>query len=653
MPYQISMRVKFKIWGFLLLFFASAYLMLTSSYRIKPGSFHTVQELRALHNREAPIQAGQYFLGSSNCQGCHGPDPMHIANIDTAGHDVDVYNGWQSTMMAMSARDPMWRAKVSHEILVDSAHALTIQMQCTSCHAPMGHFTAVFKGATQYTLTDLMGDTLGLNGVACGGCHEIGSDSAGLAFSGGVNYDTSKVEYGPFVNPVTGPMQLYVGLTPTYTTHTERSQFCASCHTLITPVYDSLGNATGNNFIEQATYHEWLNSNFNPDRPCQSCHMPQLQEGVIIADGYLNLTPRSPFNQHKFMGGNSMMLKLIQANQASLGTNVPDSLFDKTIAATLNLLQNSTINLTTQVDSVTSDTLFVSVQLVNNAGHKFPSGYPSRRAFIQLAVTNGSDTLFQSGTLPANYEFNGQGQTYQPHYNVISNPAQVQIYEMVMGSADSSITTVLERCAMVLKDNRLPPQGFTTSFYAYDTALIVGNALNDPDFNYSGGSEGSGSDIVHYHIPLNGFTGVANVASAVYYQSLPPHFLNDMFNYQSSYIDSFKSMYQLADKSPVLIAYNQVDSLVITKTLAIEKVEADDWKVYPVPSLDGMIMVQNTGGLPVSRIEVWDSKGQRVNVGTINYSQSNCSFSLPQAAGVYYLKIISGQLTLFKKVVRQ
>ena len=211
-------------WFFMVLV-VEGYILLTSSFREEPSKFHTQRELSALGGPRTPIDTGQYFLGSIQCKGCHGSDPLHHANVDSAGHDVNLYDSWQSTMMAMSAKDPLWRAKVSHEILVDSIHANEIQTQCTACHAPMGHFTAIFHGATTYTFADLLGDTLGLNGVACGGCHEIGSDSLGLAFSGNVNYDTSKVEFGPFTDPVEGPMQLYVGLTPTYTEHTSRSQF--------------------------------------------------------------------------------------------------------------------------------------------------------------------------------------------------------------------------------------------------------------------------------------------------------------------------------------------------------------------------------------------------------------------------------------------
>ena len=117
---------------------------------------------------------------------------------------------------------------MSHEILVDAGHASERQTKCTSCHAPLGHFTAIYHGAGSYTIDELMNDTLGLDGVSCGGCHEIGTENFGTIFSGEVPYDTSKKEFGPFMDPLAGPMQLYEGLTPTFSQHMSESAVCSS-----------------------------------------------------------------------------------------------------------------------------------------------------------------------------------------------------------------------------------------------------------------------------------------------------------------------------------------------------------------------------------------------------------------------------------------
>ncbi len=641
------------IW-LLLAFFIVAGVVLTSSYRPPVVAFHDQAELKAFRNSRAAIDSGEYFLGSVRCQGCHGFDTLHVANIDANGTDINLYDDWQSSMMALSAKDPLWRAKVSHEILVDPGHSEILQTKCTSCHAPMGHFSAMFKGALTYTIADMLNDTLGLNGVACGGCHEIAKDSIGsmgVEYSGNVHYDTSKVEYGPFATPLTGPMELYIGLTPTHSLHMSRSAACAGCHTLLTNTVDLSGNLTGGHFVEQATYHEWLNSSFNSEQPCQGCHMPQVQDPVVIANNILNLQPRSPFNLHKFMGGNSFMLSLIKQNKTALWVTAPDVDFDSTITATLNLLQQATLDMHAQIDSIQNDTLFVSVELTNKAGHKFPSGYPSRRAYLQLAVTNATDTIFQSGMLRPDYEVTGQGSQVEPHYNVITDSTQVQIYELAMGDVNNNFTTVLERAAVELKDNRLPPSGFTTSHYAYDTTQIVGSAATDVDFNRAGGTEGTGKDIVHYHIPLHGKGGQLHVSSALYYQVLPPRFLVEMFNYNSNFIDSFRTLYQTANKAPVLIANSQADTTV-TGTSVTGVVNAAGWKVFPVPSSDGSIMVENNNNAAINRIEIWNAEGRKVNEFTVEGNRSSVTINLPEATGIYYLKIESGKSFVVKKVVK-
>ena len=111
-------------------------------------NFHTAEELSYFTSNKvmSPIGPGEYFQLSSSCRGCHGTDSAGVANIDEDGNDVNLFDHWQATMMANSARDPLWRAKVSHEILVNPAHANDLQNKCTSCHAPMGRYTAFYHG---------------------------------------------------------------------------------------------------------------------------------------------------------------------------------------------------------------------------------------------------------------------------------------------------------------------------------------------------------------------------------------------------------------------------------------------------------------------------------------------------------------------------
>ena len=89
------------------------------------------------------------------------------------------------------------------------------------------------------------------------------SPTTGYTYSGIISYDTAPhVEYGPFTMPSVGPMQLYEGFTPVYSPHMDQAKVCSSCHTLVTQSVDLAGTFTGGFFVEQATYHEYINSDF-------------------------------------------------------------------------------------------------------------------------------------------------------------------------------------------------------------------------------------------------------------------------------------------------------------------------------------------------------------------------------------------------------
>jgi len=151
---------------------------------------------------------------------------------------------------------------------------------------------------------------------------------------------------------------------------------------------------------------------------------------------------------------------------------------------------------------------------------------------------------------------------------------------MVMGNVNSEPTTILERAYIQLKDNRIPPQGFTTTFSSYDTVQIVGQAFSDEDFNKVNGNEGSGKDILHFHIPISGLADNLSITANIYYQTVTDKWLENMFSYSSAEIDKFKEYYNNADREPVLVGSNNLVSIptVIPKNEKVELV------VFPNPS---------------------------------------------------------------------
>ncbi|MBE0638868.1 MAG: hypothetical protein IH598_10140 [Bacteroidales bacterium] len=504
---------------------------------------------RINRNTDLPQGYNDLFAGSGTCALCHN------SMVNLQGKSVAIANDWRSTMMANSAKDPLWQAKVSHEGLVNPAHKETLENVCTTCHAPVGNVNAHHSGQALYSLAEMKNDPLAMDGVQCTVCHQITPGSLGY-FSGTFITGTNKIIWGPFASPFANPMFFNTGYTPVHSNHVNDSRLCASCHTLLTNSVDLNGLPTGEKFVEQAIYHEWNNSVFSQTNiTCQSCHVPRIDDPVKMSSAPPWLQPRSPFAMHQHAGANVFMGRLLKENGENIGVTATAVQFDSTINRSTRMLQQQTLDLVLAETDRTNDTLFLALTLKNKAGHKFPSGFPSRRAWVEVvALTESGDTLFHSGRADENFNLIHENSTYEPHHNLIISEDQVQIYEMVMGDVNSNVTTVLERAYQHLKDNRLPPVGFNSSHYSYDTTRIAGLATIDPDFNKQDGIEGSGSDQLHYHIPLNQYFGHVEISARVYYQTINDKWLAEMFSHSSGEINTFRSMYENADRTPVLVA---------------------------------------------------------------------------------------------------
>lgn len=611
--------------------------------------FHSQEEKDAFElmmRASGPHGVNDLFGGSGLCSGCHGHDPNAIAFLTSWGEDVNVYDQWAGTMMANSSKDPFWRAKVSHEILVNPANAVAFETKCTSCHAPQGHFNAFHNGSTSYSISSMVADSIAMDGVGCGACHQQKDTLIGKRFSGELIYDTTKTVYGPFLSPFAGPMTSFIGFNVTYGAHVTKAGLCAGCHTLLTDVHDLSGIPTGAKFVEQATYHEWLNSSYNNEafpstgRSCQSCHMPRIDEDIVIAANYAFLAPRRPYGQHHLVGANSFMLNLIKNNASALGVTANPEHFDSSIVRTNRMMQDSAVQLNLNLVNRTSDTAFYELKLTNLAGHKFPSGYPSRRAFVQFVLMNAAgDTLFKNGMLNSSYQLVGQDPTFEPHHNYIKSENDVQIYEIVAGDVMGNVTTVLERASVALKDNRLTPKGFSTSHLSYDTTRIEGVG-SDADFNYDGSTEGSGSDIVHFNIPLAGYAGDLNVVATLYYQSIPHKWLDEMFTHSSPEIDLFKGMYNAADHTPLLVAQIKQGDMFAGVPYVPPVVQVS---LYPNPSLNGQFTIQSSQ--VANEVKVYSMQGTLV----AHVYQTN-SFTL-QRRGTYIVRMRFGAKEVTQKIV--
>ncbi len=599
-----------------------------------------------------PVLRSGYFWTSGRCAGCHGHDLLGEASIDPAtNRDVNVVNDWRSSLMANSARDPFFRAKLDHELLVNPGHADAISNKCLSCHAPLAVYEERLAHRPPFTLAMLDTSVLAGDGVSCLACHMQSADTTGTTFSGELHFDSAMV-YGPYADDQINAniMQFFVGFTPAQGAHITNSEVCAGCHTLITETLDFDGNLTGDHFVEQATYHEWKNSVYSSaGTMCNTCHLPRIDGPVILAAEYAFLQGQTPFGLHHLAGANIHMLEILKANADALHIPATASQFDSTIRRTEVMLQQRTLDIDLDLVERTADTAFFDLRLENRAGHKFPSGYPSRRAFVEFVVLDADDdTVFASGRIDATYEVVGHDALFEPHYDVITAPDQVQIYELVMGDVNDAPTTVLERAKSPLKDNRLVPLGFTTAHTSYDTTLIAGNVLLDPDFNRTAlEEEGSGSDVVHYHVPIAGVSGALQVMARVFYQPMPPAWNAEMFSTTSARIDSFRTMLGASDGTPTLVAS---DSLGIGP-LGVGELVGDRVHVMPNPTQDGWVIAQAGPDDRVMIIGLFDARGRAVPLVNERYGTA-WRIQLP-ATGVYYLHLRVNGSSVVKRVIRQ
>jgi hypothetical protein len=226
---------------------------------------------------------------------------------------------------------------------------------------------------------------------------------------------------------------------------------------------------------------------------------------------------------------------------ATFGTSEPGLTTAQNSAAELAHEQTARIEIISL--KKTDSAIEATVRVTNDAGHFFPTGVSFRRAFLQFELKDSHGTpLWASGAtdrwgaisqgvngpiLPTEFlerDANGK-QQYQPHYQVISEESQVQIYEELVKNPEGQFTTSFLALADKIKQNRLQPRNWRASGPHGDVTKPVGEAANDDDYK-----NGCGCDTILYRIPLNDKTRNAATAKAsIYYQTTPPYYLRQRF----------------------------------------------------------------------------------------------------------------------------
>jgi hypothetical protein len=340
------------------------------------------------------------------------------------------------------------------------------------------------------------------------------------------------------------------------------------------------GSSLGGVFPEQTPYLEWRNSVYSTEVPdagpqaasCQACHMPSRSDaGAMLATriarrpmggDFPPIGDRSPYHRHVLVGGNTLVPAMIRDFADELRPRASAAAFDATIEAARAMLQERTAVVSLPGARREGELLVIPVRVESLAGHKLPSGIPSRRVFLQVTVRDGNDAVvFRSGAtddagrildrggdvLPLEL----QDGPIEPHHTVIADDAQVQIYEAILQGAEGDPVWRLLRATAYAKDSRLLPLGWSPMGpHADETAPQLGG----PDGDFVGGS-----DELEYRVTAPAGAGPYRVEVELVYQPIGARFAAELLALEAPEIRAFERIWDASDRSPEPIAMAAVE----------------------------------------------------------------------------------------------
>jgi hypothetical protein len=488
------------------------------------------------------------FQLSDRCFACHN-------GLTTAGgEDISIGFGWRPSMMANSARDPYWQAGVRREVTDHAGSKAEIEDECSKCHMPMARYQSRYEGKKGEVFSRLSTDPddrmarLAQDGVSCSLCHQIQKEKLGTRESlvGGFVIDTThargeREEYGPFKID-DGENRIMrtstSGYRPTEGEHIRQSELCATCHTLITTALGPTGQKIGE-LPEQMPYQEWVQSDFKDKQSCQNCHMPVVEEMVRVTNTMGKY--RDGMARHTFLGGNFFIQRVLNKYRDQLGVIALPEEFDAAATRTIEHLKSKTAQISIDRIEFSGGRLQADISVQNLSGHKFPTAYPSRRAWLHVTVKDPSGRmLFESGALNPDGSITGNDNDsdktrFEPHYTEINNIDQVQIYEDIMVGQDNIPTTGLLTAVRFIKDNRLLPKGFDKAKVDQEIAP-QGGAMTDPDFK-------AGGDTIRYSIFIGNAEGPFQVEAEFWFQPISFRWANNLKPYSAMEPQRFTRYY--------------------------------------------------------------------------------------------------------------
>lgn len=510
-----------------------AILMLATGIgRVWAGESQDDVAVSASDNLPLPTTKADFFL-----PGTQPGDLEHPITVDTCDgcHTDPIYKAWRGSMMGQAGRDPVFWAAFA----VAQSDAADAGEYCLRCHAPKA-FYAERTGALEaedLTMADMNA------GVACTVCHRMvdpvpgASDEvaqidadirAQLANPPPTDHfatamlilDPEDRRRGPFEfpDPINGPHQRWQARFQGQDDPLAASRLCGSCHNVDNPLLSWNENPPGGGepqywpnqmdaaaesfgrgdlFAVERTYDEWLNSQyakggvFAPQfagakpggvvESCQDCHM--VRQVGVAAESFLSPTYRDCDDDgclpaHIFVGGNSWVPKILQDPRWRLNSAVDASALDQTALEAQSMLRRAA---TLELDVVDGGgQKIVTVRVINETGHKLPTGYPEgRQMWVNLKAYDAADKLiYESGA-------------YDPATGELTRDAAIKVYEVKQGltpelaalvGLDAGPTFHFALNNTTYKDNRIPPRGYTVAAYDRPGMRPVGAAYVDGQY---------------------------------------------------------------------------------------------------------------------------------------------------------------------------
>ena len=448
----------------------------------------TGAEVRLPHGHP-PLQDEdtRYLHGRELCARCHDGSEAAQAMRAKDGVDVSPVDTLAGTVMQAAFVDPFFRAQLARERR-RAADADGLEADCLRCHAPLAHHERTLGTRSAPDLAEALADPLVNEGVSCTVCHRIGPEGLGEpgTWSGHPVMDREARLYGPYPDPITGPMRVNTGYEVTYGPHTVLSSLCATCHTHET-------HHGSEPFLEQGPYLEWRNSVYSYEgtgvdsrtRSCQACHMADAGATRLAHNpggrDFPFLDERPEVRSHRIVGANARLLDLLAAGGEEFGAPGTPEQYRETAAATREQLRGRTVELTLEDARIEEQHLRLDVVLVNRAGHRLPTGFPSRRMWLELEISGPGGTWFHSGSVDPNGRVLPEGrELLEPHHVLLEREEQVQVWERVAVDGEGRPTTLTTTMVGTAKDNRLLPVGWSpTGPHAARTGPV---GVDDPDF---------------------------------------------------------------------------------------------------------------------------------------------------------------------------